>query len=114
MPYASREDQRAAQKRWRENNRERHAEQTRWAKIKSKYGLTKKAFLALLKSQGGRCAICRTKEPGGRGAWHIDHDHATGKNRGLLCSGCNRGIGLMGDDPERLRAAADYIESHRS
>ena len=63
-----------------------------------------------LRSQG-TCAVCGGSEPGGRfGNWHIDHDHGTGEVRGILCSACNTTLGLMGDSPERLRAAADYLE----
>jgi hypothetical protein len=72
----------------------------------------------LCASQGGRCAICRTDKPGGtqaadRMVWSIDHDHDTGKVRGLLCSACNRGLGLFGDSAEACRRAADYLERAR-
>ena len=76
-----------------------------------KYGLTTEQFDALLAGQGGVCAICGTLEWMGRGnAPHTDHDHATGRVRGVLCGNCNNGIGMFGDDPARLRAAADYLE----
>lgn len=68
------------------------------------------AFLALLARQGGKCAICGTDRPGGRGTFHVDHDHATGKVRALLCNACNTGLGAFRDDPVRLRAAADYLD----
>jgi hypothetical protein len=77
-----------------------------------RYGLTLTEYDVLLTEQGGRCAICRTDTPGGRGNWHVDHCHDSGKVRALLCSRCNVGIGLLSHDPERLRAAADYIEHH--
>lgn len=79
-----------------------------------KYGLTPEGFDALLAAQGGRCAICRTDKPSGNRVrtWCVDHDHETGHVRGLLCAHCNRGIGLLQDDPEVLRAAARYIEVH--
>jgi len=71
------------------------------------YGITLEDYDALLATQGGVCVICHngTDEP-----LHVDHDHTTGKVRGLLCSNCNTGIGLLKDDPVRLRAAADYLE----
>ncbi len=76
-----------------------------------KYGLTPQAFADILEAQGGRCAICRSDKPGGKGRFHVDHDHASGLVRGLLCNGCNVGLGHYGDDPARLRAAADYLET---
>jgi hypothetical protein len=73
------------------------------------YGLTPEAYAALLETQDARCAICRTDTPGGKGGWHVDHNHATGLVRGLLCTNCNQGLGQFADDPDRLRAAADYL-----
>lgn len=86
---------------------------TRRVRLKSKYGTTPEAVDAMLEDQGGLCAICGTDDPGGRGFWNIDHDHGTGKIRGLLCTACNRGIGLLGDDIDRLMSAAAYLLAHR-
>lgn len=72
------------------------------------YGLTK-AELDLLLVQHEACAICQTAEWGKKGP-QVDHDHATGRVRGILCSNCNQGLGRFADDPERLRAAARYLE----
>lgn len=74
-----------------------------------KYGVDQAWFDATLDAQQHRCAICRTDEPG-RKNWSIDHCHATGRVRGLLCNHCNTAIGLMRDDPAALRAAIDYLE----
>lgn len=83
-----------------------------------RYNLTEDRVAAMLADQGDACAICRTSFEGRR-SWHVDHDHACcdrkagccGKCvRGLLCGPCNRGIGCLGDDPERLRAAVAYLE----
>lgn len=79
-----------------------------------KYGITRDDYREAWYRQDGKCAICRRPERTARN--HLlstDHDHVTGKFRGLLCSHCNRGTGLFGDDPARLRAAAEYIERHR-
>lgn len=44
---------------------------------------------------------------------YLDHDHASGAVRGLLCSACNTGMGLLGDNPNLLRIAAQYLEANR-
>lgn len=78
------------------------------------YGLTQADWDALVERQGNRCAICRTDKPGGRGErWHTDHDHETGKVRGLLCHRCNMGVGFFMNDPEIMEAAARYIIAAR-
>lgn len=80
------------------------------------YRLSDTEYRALLASQGGGCAICGSPPEPGSGPstkrLHVDHDHESGKVRGLLCTRCNPGLGYFGDSPERLRAAADYIEAH--
>lgn len=80
------------------------AQQLRW-----RYGLRKHEFTEILASQGGRCAICRATAPGSRD-WHVDHDHVSGRVRGLLCSPCNTFIGLAKEDPDVLRQAAQYLD----
>lgn len=90
-------------------------ETRRKASLKILYGMSWDEFVALLAAQGDGCAICATADPGrGHDSFSVDHDHATGKVRGLLCHSCNVGIGYLADDPARLRAAAAYIESHRA
>lgn len=71
--------------------------------------MTAKRYAEMVAEQQGRCAICL--RPGEH--WHVDHDHVTGKTRSLLCINCNMAIGQLGDDPDRIRAAAEYIEKHR-
>lgn len=79
----------------------------RQAKLR-RYGLTGRDHAALVQAQDGRCAICSSRP---RAGLVIDHDHDTGKVRGLLCNNCNLGLGLMGDDSERLARAATYLAS---
>lgn len=73
--------------------------------ISSLYGLSRAKYEAMVSEQRGMCAICGTAMD----VPHVDHCHATGKIRGLLCSGCNTGIGQLGDSPDRCEAAAAYL-----
>jgi hypothetical protein len=73
-----------------------------------RYGLSGDDYDALLALQGGVCAICRKNRPLG-----VDHCHLFNEVRGLLCNKCNLGLGMFDDDPDRLRAAADYLERSR-
>ena len=79
---------------------------------KTKYGISLEEFDALLEKQQGRCAlyaVCGSFEPGGRwGTWAVDHDHVTGKVRGLLCQVCNtRRVGS--NDIESIQAVIAYL-----
>ena len=85
----------------------------RRVRLLASYGLTPEQFDVLLDSQNGVCAICGSdKWTGPGGLPHIDHDHVTGKVRGLLCSRCNIALGLLDDDARKLRLAASYLEAH--
>lgn len=103
--------------RWNQNNREHRARQY----IQKKYGITYADFQALLAKQDYRCAINPShieppeyKEKQGRrgGFWHIDHDHVTGKIRGILCRTCNTALGAFGDNLEGLQLAVAYLQRH--
>ena len=67
----------------------------------------------LLAAQGGKCAVCGREPPVQKRPLGVDHCHATGKIRGLLCNCCNTAIGSCQDDPEVLRSAAAYLERYR-
>lgn len=77
----------------------------------AKYGISGAEYDAMYAAQGGLCAICR--QPDRVGIYGevlaIDHCHDAGRIRGLLCSNCNRGLGMFLDDPDRLMAAAAYL-----
>lgn len=79
----------------------------RFARTELMRGLEEGAYLELFAKQGGRCAICTATPKKKRFA--IDHDHATGTVRGLLCDNCNNGLGRFGDSPELLATARDYL-----
>jgi len=88
--------------------RKRSREQNRKYNIQ-KYGITIDEYDALLEAQDGCCAVCGTLYPGKQGRFCVDHDHTTGKIRGLLCATCNLGLGHFQDDVERLQLAIDYL-----
>ena len=78
-----------------------------------KYGITRADYDAMLAAQGGGCAVCGAtaddpSRPRDR-VLHVDHDHVTGKVRGLLCNQHNRAIGLFGDDAALMERAAAYL-----
>lgn len=87
----------------------------RRSKLKRQYGITPEEYDALLTSQGGGCAICGATKPGGRTKhFPVDHCHATGVVRGLLCTKCNRGLGLFNDDTGRIARAVKYLKGDLS
>lgn len=87
-----------------------------------RYGVTPEQYQEMAAAQGNRCMICgEPPSPAPTQSWRegnwglpVDHDHATDQLRDLLCHRHNQGIGLFDDNPEWLRAAADYIERHRN
>jgi hypothetical protein len=96
------------QKEWTEKNRARVRAGAARRRLAS-FGLTPEQFSRMVAAQGGKCAICREAP---KGSLHIDHDHATGEVRSLLCGSCNRGLGMFRDRPMVLREAALYVERH--
>lgn len=85
----------------------------------ARFGITPEQYQEMLDAQGHACAICElpervTDSRNGRiKAMAVDHDHQTGAVRGLLCQNCNKGIGNLGDNPDRLIAAAAYLIAAR-
>lgn len=103
---ANKEKCRLATKKWDFIHREEKMARVRMRK----FGLSQEAFDGLLDKQGGVCAICNKVNWNGKGP-HVDHDHITGKVRGILCHSCNVSLGLIKDDPNVARAMANYIET---
>jgi hypothetical protein len=78
------------------------------------FGISLDDYHKMLVEQNDGCAICGREETVKRNKYlSVDHCHLTNKVRGLLCDRCNRGIGLLGDSPERIRNAARYLERNR-
>lgn len=117
------------QQRWRlkPGNREREdAKNREWARrnpdkvrvyqrrhdLRRHFGITEAEYDAILAKQGGACAICKgPQQRAGAKHFAVDHDHATGRVRGLLCSRCNVGVGQFLDSPQRLAAALAYLQA---
>ena len=89
---------------WRRANPAKAAAVDRRSRLKT-YGLTEADYEDMVEEQDGVCLICSCTED----RLVVDHDHETGKVRGLLCRACNRGIGLLQDNPMILQKAADYL-----
>ena len=100
---------------WRARNRER--QRAYWKKyyanrpglarakhLQLRYGITPEIYDVLVKSQQGRCAICKEER-----TLVVDHDHQIHKVRALLCHNCNKGIGHFADDPYLLHEASRYV-----
>ena len=79
------------------------------SRLKKVYGISLEKYEALLSDQGDVCALCG-RPPDAKRYLCVDHDHVTGRIRGFIHTSCNVGLGCFGDDPTRLRLAADYLE----
>lgn len=78
--------------------------------IKKTYDISFEEYEKILALQDNKCAICKSKIGNSRTTrLFIDHDHLTGKVRGLLCSACNHGLGLFKDSPILLKRAINYL-----
>jgi len=75
----------------------------------SLYGLTQEEFLELAKQQEYLCRVCNASAKDAPYRLAVDHNKYTNEIRGLLCSACNWGIGLLEDDPKLLQSALDYL-----
>jgi Recombination endonuclease VII len=80
--------------------------------IKKRYGIDRDQYWAILKAQNGACALCEKPCVTGKNL-AIDHDHETGKVRGLLCMRCNRAVGLLRDSAEAALKLYSYLMKAR-
>lgn len=75
--------------------------------MRYKYGIGADDFETILEGQGGLCGSCGDKED--EVGFRLDHDHSTGKVRGILCHHCNVALGHLRDDPKRIEGLKEYI-----
>jgi hypothetical protein len=102
---ASGYDSRCKACKYTSEERESHNQRTRDHKFLVRYGITRTERDRMAADQDGKCAICGDVE-----LLHVDHCHASGKVRGLICFRCNTLLGNAKDDPDILRAAIAYLE----
>ena len=100
--YAANREELAAKQRHRSATDPHLPEKRRWWN----YGLSPEAYDAILARQHGACGACKRSDV----KLCVDHDHATGKVRGLLCGDCNKGVGLFHDNPDYTAGATEYLK----
>ena len=108
---------RAASRKYHANNRETILAnysplRNRAWRLQHEYGITLKEWNRMLARQGHRCAICRADSPGTSKGWHTDHNHVTGRVRGILCKNCNTALGLLGDDRQAVLKRIKIIKGY--
>ena len=99
-------------RKWRLSNPEKHHNSTRKSFLERTYSISVEVYKEMLEHQQGCCAICRTDSPDDKRKYFcVDHDHTTGKVRGLLCNNCNRALGLFGDNADTTLRATNYLKA---
>lgn len=107
---AAKAERRAAK---RKQNPKLHKEADFRQDLKRNYGITVEQFQAMYDAQKGCCDCCGKHESEFRRGLHVDHDHATGQVRALLCTRCNPGLGYFEDSIERLEMAIAYLKKFK-
>lgn len=82
-------------------------------KLMQEFGLSYEEYVSKLEAQNYSCAICDKHESNFTFKLAVDHDHESGKIRGLLCSNCNNGLGRFHDDLNKLQNAIEYLKKHQ-
>jgi hypothetical protein len=98
-------------KEWQANNRDKCNRSKNKCILKKLYGMTPEDRIEMSKKQGDVCKICGRPNSGNKGKYlHIDHNHVTGKVRGMLCNNCNTMLGMAKDDQFVLHNAIAYLQ----
>jgi len=109
MAYDRKTYMKKYKKKWMRENEEHIILSNKKYWLKIKHNLSYEDWLEMWEAQNGKCAICGNDFPSQYRAAVVDHDHKTGKIRGLLCNKCNRGIGYLNDDEKILTSAIEYL-----
>lgn len=96
---------------YRAANPEKHRNSWRRSNYMKKFGITIEDFDRMFAAQEGRCAICKTHQSEIPKTLAVDHDHDTGKVRGLLCIDCNHALGRFFDSVETMESAISYLKA---
>ena len=112
LKLENREKEKQGQVIYRQKNKELIKKRNRIGRIKRTYGISIGEYNDIFKKQNKKCLICEIKLPNGFALnKHIDHDHKTGKVRGILCTKCNTILGMANDNEEILLSAVSYLKS---
>jgi len=110
-------DRKTYMREWQKKSRDANPEYYMSQHLKKKYGVNYDWYSKAFSKQNGVCAICKKPETteirGKVISLAVDHCHTTGKARGLLCTQCNRGLGLFQDNSESLRSAIEYLAMYK-
>ena len=98
--------QKIRKSKWQKDNKDR----VKGIKLKYSFGISLEEYNQLLEKQEYRCAICRKEKIENGRSFAVDHDHKTGRVRGLLCTSCNCGIGFLRDSKDLLLRAITYLK----
>jgi ribosomal protein L34E len=114
-PFEKSVDQRIESAKYQRNWRAKNARSVRSNTLKSHYGIDIDVYESMLDLQDHKCAICGKQEGsiqanGKPFSLAVDHCHESKKIRGLLCSNCNRGLGIFGDNIATLLRAIEYLK----
>lgn len=99
-------------RKWKIENRERYLANRKQYNRFREYGLAHGDFMSMLEEQNYLCAACDTPLFDDKNT-HVDHNHSTGKIRGLLCQACNLALGMVKENVETLLKLGVYLEKHR-
>ncbi len=99
--YRNKEDQRRYHREWSKKKKPH---------LKKLYGISLEEYNYMFSEQEGRCLGCRKHQSELRTSLHVDHNHTTGKIRGLLCRKCNSAIGLISDNINVLKTMIKYLQ----